>query len=156
MALEEGLRKHLGDIVLFLVLFLALLGGTIGAILAPEGDFEEAIVYRDEERLLSLNLEEPSLSKVLSKDAQEVDPSPYGEEALKAYRIQGAMTPMTVALSEEGVAVLESGCPSQYCVGLGYTMDVRRPIVCAYNHVRVEFAKEEGALGSQSGPDIII
>lgn len=156
MAFKEGVRKHLGDIILFLVLFLALLGGTIGAILAPQGNFEEAIVYRDEERLLSLNLEKPSLSRILSKDAEELDPSLYGEGTLKAYCIQGEMTPMTVALSEEGVAVLESGCPSQYCVGLGFTKDRRRPIVCAYNHVHVEFVSEEGVLSSQSGPDIII
>lgn len=155
MAFRENVRRHLGDILLFLVLFLGLLVGTILAFLLPGEKASEALFYRDDALLLRIDLVHPEKS-VPYEDTEKIeDPSSYGEEVILAYIIQGEMTPMTVALSAEGVAVLESGCPSQYCVGLGYTMDVRRPIVCAYNHVHVEY---EGAAAedSSSGPDIIL
>lgn len=155
MAFRENVRRHLGDILLFLVLFLGLLVGTILAFLLPGEKASEALFYRDETLLLRFDLVHPEKSVPYEDTERIEDVSSLGEEVILAYLIQGEMTPMTVALSAEGVAVLESGCPSQYCVGLGYTMDVRRPIVCAYNHVHVEY---EGAAAedSSSGPDIIL
>lgn len=155
MAFRENVRRHLGDILLFLVLFLGLLVGTILAFLLPGEKASEALFYRDDTLLLRIDLAHPEKSVPYEDTKKIEDPSSCGEEVILAYIIQGEMTPMTVALSAEGVAVLESGCPSQYCVGLGYTMDVRRPIVCAYNHVHVEY---EGAAAedSSSGPDIIL
>ena len=155
MAWKETVRVHLGDILLFLVLLLALLSGTILAFLLPGEKASEAHFYRDDTLLLRFDLVHPDESVPYEDTERIEDPASLGEEVLAAYLIQGEMTPMTVALSEEGVAVLESGCPSQYCVGLGYTMDARRPIVCAYNHVHVEYAGA-AAEDSSSGPDIIL
>ena len=36
-----------------------------------------------------------------------------------------------------GIAIVESGCPHQDCVNMGYVYETNRPIICAYNAVYI-------------------
>ncbi len=155
---KQFFQKHWADSLLFLLLLFSTTIGTIFALLGPNTALKMAMVYREDECILTLNLEIPNASKIENPTyAKALNLEDFGEEVEAVYQIEGVLTPMVVAISEEGVAILSSGCPSQYCVSLGYTLDPRRPIVCAYNHVYIEFSSEgEDQTTSSSGPDIIV
>jgi hypothetical protein len=60
------------------------------------------------------------------------------ETAERTFVIQGKHTPLTIAVKTNAIAILESGCPNQYCVNEGWISSSGRPLVCAYNEVLIE------------------
>lgn len=51
--------------------------------------------------------------------------------------IKGLNGELHVHVHEGSIAVLESNCPHQDCVHMGYVNETGRPIICAYNAVSI-------------------
>ena len=53
------------------------------------------------------------------------------------YYIDGLKGKVHIHTHDGGIAVVESNCPHQDCVHMGYVKETNRPIICAYNAVYV-------------------
>ena len=53
------------------------------------------------------------------------------------YYIDGVKGRLHVHTHEGAIAVLESNCPHQDCVRMGYVSQSGHPIICAYNQVSI-------------------
>ena len=53
------------------------------------------------------------------------------------YYIDGLKGKLHVHTHDGAIAVLESNCPHQDCVRMGYVKESGRPIICAYNAVSI-------------------
>ena len=68
----------------------------------------------------------------------------------KDYFIEGTKGKLHVHTKEGSIAVLESNCPHQDCVHMGYTNRSDLPIICAYNQVVIQI------VGGSSLDDVVI
>ena len=55
----------------------------------------------------------------------------------KDYFVDGKHGKLHIHTHEGAIAVLESNCPHQDCVHMGYVSDTSHPIICAYNAVYI-------------------
>ena len=55
----------------------------------------------------------------------------------KDYIIQGAKGILTIHTKDGKIAVIESNCPHQDCVHMGYVGESNHPIICTYNEVSI-------------------
>ena len=55
----------------------------------------------------------------------------------KDYLIKGINGYLTVHTHDGAIAVIQSNCPHQDCVKMGYIRESNRPIICAYNSVSI-------------------
>ena len=53
------------------------------------------------------------------------------------FYIEGAHGTLHIHQHDGKIAVLESNCPHQDCVKMGYVSDSSHPIICAYNAVSI-------------------
>ena len=53
------------------------------------------------------------------------------------YFIHGLNGDLHVNTHDGAIAVVESNCPHQDCVKMGYVKETNRPIICAYNAVYI-------------------
>ena len=53
------------------------------------------------------------------------------------YYIDGLHGKLHIHTHDGAIAVLESNCPHQDCVHMGYVSETNRPIICAYNAVYI-------------------
>lgn len=53
------------------------------------------------------------------------------------YYIDGLKGKLHVHVHDGAIAVVESNCPHQDCVHMGYVSETNRPIICAYNVVYI-------------------
>ena len=53
------------------------------------------------------------------------------------YYIDGLKGKLHVHVRDGAIAVVESNCPHQDCVRMGYIKETNRPIICAYNGVYI-------------------
>ena len=53
------------------------------------------------------------------------------------YYIDGLHGKLHIHTHDGAIAVLESNCPHQDCVKMGYVKETNRPIICAYNAVYI-------------------
>lgn len=54
------------------------------------------------------------------------------------YYVKGLKTMVHIHTNDKGgIAIVESGCPHQDCVNMGYIYETNRPIICAYNAVYI-------------------
>ena len=53
------------------------------------------------------------------------------------YFIEGTHGTVHVHVKDGAIAVIESNCPHQDCVHMGYISESNRPIICAYNEVYI-------------------
>ena len=51
------------------------------------------------------------------------------------YYVQGLKGQVHIHTKNGGIAIVESNCPHQDCVNMGYVYETNRPIICAYNAV---------------------
>ena len=49
------------------------------------------------------------------------------------YEIEGTKGNLKVEVKDHAIAVVESNCPHQDCVNMGFVSTSNRPIICAYN-----------------------
>ena len=66
------------------------------------------------------------------------------------YYVDGLHDKVHIHVKDKTVAVLESGCPHQDCVHMGYVSETNRPIICTYNAVLIVIE------GSTSNNDVNI
>lgn len=59
------------------------------------------------------------------------------ETSERTFVIEGTHTSLTIGVKKNAIAILQSGCPNQYCVEEGYVSDPHRSIICAYNDVYI-------------------
>jgi hypothetical protein len=117
---KEFFQAHLLDLLL------------VGAIVLSSGG---VILYQ------TLKKKESALTAKVYREKtllEEVDLSSLIEEVDKTY--EGSKTPFTVGFKKGAVAILESGCPSQYCVHQGWISESGRTLICAYNSVLVSLS----------------
>lgn len=55
----------------------------------------------------------------------------------KDYYVQGLKGEVHIHTKNGGIAIVESNCPHQDCVHMGYVYETNRPIICAYNAVYI-------------------
>lgn len=122
-------KKHLWDVIVVGATALAASAAAI-YVAAPKGGGSHIAEIRLDSALKQ--------TIDLSKETSE-----------RTFVIQGKMTPMTIGVKENAIAVLESGCPHLYCVRQGYVSEAGHPIVCTYNHITIEI------LGSAAS-DIVV
>ena len=67
----------------------------------------------------------------------------------KDFYIDGIKGKLHIHSHDGAIAVLESNCPHQDCVKMGYVSETNKPIICAYNAVYIVI---EGA----SSSDVVI
>ena len=53
------------------------------------------------------------------------------------YYIDGLKGKLHIHTKDGAIAVIESNCPHQDCVHMGYVSESGRPIICAYNAVSI-------------------
>jgi len=53
------------------------------------------------------------------------------------YEIEGLHGIVHIHVKDGAIAVIESNCPHQDCVLMGYIKETNRPIICAYNAVYI-------------------
>ena len=53
------------------------------------------------------------------------------------YLVDGLKGQVHIHTHDGGIAVIESNCPHQDCVHMGYIKETNRPIICAYNAVYI-------------------
>ena len=53
------------------------------------------------------------------------------------YYVNGLKGQVHIHTHDGGIAVIESNCPHQDCVRMGYVKETNRPIICAYNAVYI-------------------
>lgn len=53
------------------------------------------------------------------------------------YYVNGLKGQVHIHTHDGGIAVIESNCPHQDCVHMGYIKETNRPIICAYNAVYI-------------------
>ena len=74
---------------------------------------------------------------VSGKTIRDLDLSTEPQEE-RVFTIEGAVSEMKIGVKYNAIRVVESNCPSQYCVHEGYISEPGIPIVCAYNQVVIE------------------
>lgn len=76
------------------------------------------------------------VAKVYVQD-QIVEVIDLSEKEDADYVIDGLKGKVHIHTHDGGVAVIESNCPHQDCVHMGYVKETNRPIICAYNAVYI-------------------
>lgn len=59
------------------------------------------------------------------------------EKEEKDYVVKGVHGDVHIHVKDGAIAVVESNCPHQDCVNLGYISSTGKPIICAYNQVTI-------------------
>lgn len=67
----------------------------------------------------------------------------------KDFYIEGSKGTLHVHTKDGAIAVLESNCPHQDCVKMGYVSDSAHPIICAYNEVVI-------SINGDSTSDVVV
>ena len=86
--------------------------------------------------VLTLKTKKNLQAKVyVQNEVQEVIDLSKKEE--KDYYVQGLKGQVHIHTKNGGIAIVESNCPHQDCVNMGYVYETNRPIICAYNAVYI-------------------
>ena len=86
--------------------------------------------------LLSTRTKDNLIAKVYVQDTivETIDLSKKEE---KDYTVHGINGDLTIHTRDGAICVLNSNCPHQDCVNMGYVNVSNRPIICAYNAVYI-------------------
>ena len=71
---------------------------------------------------------------VQNEVVETIDLSKVGDED---FYIEGLKGKLHIHTHDGKIAVLESNCPHQDCVKMGYVGETNHPIICAYNAVSI-------------------
>ena len=84
--------------------------------------------------LLSLNKRSNLVARISVQNevVETIDLSKAGDSD---YYIKGTNGTLHVHTHDGAIAVVESNCPHQDCVKMGYVSETNHPIICAYNAV---------------------
>ena len=73
----------------------------------------------------------------VSVQNQVVETIDLSDKTERDYYIEGLHGTVHVHVKDGAIAVVESNCPHQDCVSVGYIKESNRPIICAYNGVYI-------------------
>ena len=76
------------------------------------------------------------IAKVFVQD-KVVETIDLSKNEEKDYVITGLKGKLKVRTHKGAIAIVESNCPHQDCVHMGYVKEINRPIICAYNGVYI-------------------
>ena len=84
--------------------------------------------------VLSSRVKTNLIAKITVQDTvvETIDLSKVGDGD---YYIDGLKGKLHVHVHDGAIAVVESNCPHQDCVKMGYVSETNHPIICAYNAV---------------------
>ena len=86
--------------------------------------------------VLSLRKKDNLIAKVYVKN-EVVEVIDLSKKLDEDYYIDGINGKVHVHTHDGAIAVVESNCPHQDCVHMGYINDTNHPIICAYNAVYI-------------------
>lgn len=78
-----------------------------------------------------------NLVATISVQNNVVEKVDLSKEKDSDYYINGLKGIVHVHTHEGAIAVVESNCPHQDCVKMGYVKETNKPIICAYNGVYI-------------------
>ena len=87
--------------------------------------------------LLLTNRTKDNLVATISVQNDVVETIDLSKKEDAEYYIDGVKGQLHVHTHEGAIAVLESNCPHQDCVRMGYVSESGHPIICAYNQVSI-------------------
>ena len=120
MAVKAFFQKHLWDLLVVGALTLVSSGFAIYLALPQKEGNHVAMIKRDNTLIVN-----------------PFDLAFESETVERDFTIQGLHDTMTIGVMKNKIRVVESHCPNQYCVGLGWSSDSHHPLVCAYNHITI-------------------
>ena len=56
------------------------------------------------------------------------------------FYVEGTNGTVKIHVCDGAIAVVESNCPHQDCVHMGFVSDSAHPIICAYNQITIEIS----------------
>lgn len=86
--------------------------------------------------ILSLRVKKNLVAKVSVRN-EVVEVIDLSKKEESDYHIQGIKGIVHIHTHDGAIAVVESNCPHQDCVHMGYIRETNRPIICAYNAVSI-------------------
>lgn len=87
--------------------------------------------------VVNVNANRTNLVATISVQNDVVEKIDLSRNEEKDYFIKGLKGEVHVHTKDGGIAVVESNCPHQDCVKMGYVKESNRPIICAYNAVYI-------------------
>ena len=87
--------------------------------------------------VVNVNANRTNLLATISVQNDVVEKIDLSRNEEKDYYIKGLKGEVHVHTKDGGIAVVESNCPHQDCVKMGYVKESNRPIICAYNAVYI-------------------
>ena len=87
--------------------------------------------------VVNVNANRTNLLATISVQNDVVEKIDLSRNEEKDYYIKGLKGEVHVHTKDSGIAVVESNCPHQDCVKMGYVKESNRPIICAYNAVYI-------------------
>lgn len=103
------------DLILFVSLLLVVVVSTVVVLLTRKVATKAKIIVQDNV------VEVVDLSKIEDQD----------------FYVKGLNGTLHIHTHEGAIAVLESNCPHQDCVNMGYVKESGHPIICSYNAVTI-------------------
>ena len=87
--------------------------------------------------VISKNKNTSNLIATVSVQSTVVEVIDLSKREDKHYYVEGLHGQVHIHTKDGAIAILESNCPHQDCVHMGYVSDTSHPIICAYNAVYI-------------------
>ena len=87
--------------------------------------------------VVNVNANRTNLVATISVQDDVVEKIDLSKNEEKDYYIKGLKGEVHVHTKDGAIAVVESNCPHQDCVRMGYVSESNHPIICAYNAVYI-------------------
>ena len=87
--------------------------------------------------LLLTNRSKENLTAKITVQNEVVEVIDLSKKEEKDYYIDGVNGKMHIHTHNGAIAVVESNCPHQDCVKMGYVDKTGKPIICTYNQVTI-------------------
>lgn len=128
MSIKEKLKKHLGDMIVFLALLATSITLLVYYLLPRnEGDIYARVYHQN-----SIIYDEISLK---GEDKQYSIDLEDGDNHIE----------MTIELKNHQIGITHSNCSNQYCVHQGFTSSPIKSLICSPNEVMVVLYSKNGS-----------
>ena len=78
-----------------------------------------------------------NLVATVSVQNEVVETIDLSDTSERDYYVKGLYGTVHIHVKDGAIAIVESNCPHQDCVHMGYIKETNRPIICAYNGVYI-------------------
>ena len=121
---KDKIAAHLVEIIIVASLLLVSLGFVLGFSLSRPSSSSIATIRHRSEVVMSLDL---------NKESEE-----------RQFQVEGDHGEFIVCVRLGEIRMLQSDCPSQFCVHEGWVKPGSKPIICAYNGISITFEEDSG------------